>query len=126
MVRPPCSRSRLLRCPEILALRSLRGSGRLLPAGSAVGQAAPAHAGKGFRRAGQPGGAQARQGMLLFVDPGSHERDRVVVAEMTSVNDRDHAGSVSGKPVEESSGTGMKAPVLRGENDPVSPFGAAD
>jgi hypothetical protein len=42
--------------------------------------------------------AHARQDTLLLVDPGSHVRDRVAVAEMTSVNDRDHAGSVSGKP----------------------------
>ena len=70
--------------------------------------------------------AHARQDTSLLVDLGSHERDRVAVAEMTSVNDRDHAGSVSGKPIEESSGTVMKALVLGAESQPVPSFGAFD
>ena len=112
MVRQLCGRSRLPRCPDIITGHGFPSCGRRSLAGSAIGQAASAHAGRRFCGAGQPGVAHARQDTLLLVDPGSHVRDRVAVAEMTSVNDRDHAGSVSGKPIEESSGTVMKAPVL--------------
>src|SRR5258708_38554973 len=126
MVRLPCGRSRLRRRPDIITVRGFRSRDRLPPAGSAIGQAASAHAGKGFCGAGRPGMAHAREGTLPLVDPGLHERDRVVAAEMVAVNDCDRAGAVSGKPIEESSGTVMKAPVLGAESYPVPSFGAFD